>query len=515
MSPPDSPGSGESFPQLNYEMGSRISKILKNYVLHSAFLLFLAVTAEAVSPLTIRYPSKDGAFRVISSEIKGLSQDTRYDNPRIALTDIPNYQSLKRDSTSEMLENALNESLSNEMPDQVVPHFELIQLRIEWNENYPGSFREPLSEDLAGQAEADWMISGTHETLENQELQLRLELYDMVSEKILWQSNVTFPQAGILFLEQSVAPVSPPQKPSISEKKNPPEFQDRFDELSPNAGIKDPLQYKSDHEIKNQPSFEQNQRGFFSMILPEFISPPPLPPPPEGMVRIPEGEFVMGNLGGRTDEQPDHLVFIKSFFMDEHEVTNSDYLLCEKCERGHGGFDTHSPDQPVVYVDWHNANQYCLSQGKRLPSEAEWEYTAKAGNINRDPKRIDSENLTLVAWFEENTVNLGLYGPQKVASKKPSAWGLYDMRGNVMEWVSDFYLPEYNAPFHKAVSPKGPETASNPEYPLRVVRGGAWGGENGAASRDGLRPSRRYAFAPWVRSFQIGFRCAADEQPRK
>ena len=260
MSPYDSPDFGESFPQLNYEMGSRISKILQSYVLHSAFLFFFAVTAEAVSPLTIRYPSRDEAFRVISSEIKGLSQDTRYDNPRIALTDIPNHQSLKRDSTSEMLENALNESLSIEMPDQVVPHFELIQLRIEWNENYPGSFREPLSEDLAGQAEADWMISGTHETLENQELQLRLELYDMVSEKILWQSNVTFPRAGILFLKQSVAPVSPPQTPSISEKKNPPEFQDRFDEFTPNAGIQDPLQYKSDHEIKNQPSFEQNQR---------------------------------------------------------------------------------------------------------------------------------------------------------------------------------------------------------------------------------------------------------------
>ena len=148
MSPPDSPDFGESFPQLNYEMGSRISKILKNYVLHSAFLLFLAVTAEAVSPLTIRYPSKDGAFRVISSEIKGLSQDTRYDNPRIALTDIPNYQSLKRDSTSEMLENALNESLSNEMPDQVVPHFELIQLRIEWNENYPRIIFIPFDSKL-------------------------------------------------------------------------------------------------------------------------------------------------------------------------------------------------------------------------------------------------------------------------------------------------------------------------------------------------------------------------------
>ena len=333
MSPPDSPDFGESFPQLNYEMGSRISKILKNYVLHSAFLLFLAVTAEAVSPLTIRYPSRDKAFRVISSEINGLSQDTLYDNPRIALPDIPTHQSLKRDSTSEMLENALNESLSIEMPDQLVPHFELIQLRIEWNENYPGSFREPLSEDLAGQAEADWMISGTHETLENQELQRRLELYDMVSEKILWQSNVAFPQAEILFLEQSVAPFSPPQIPSISEKKNLPESQDRFDEFPPDAGIQIPLQYKIVQEIKIHPSFEQNQRGFFSMILPEFISPLPLPPPPEGMVRIPEGEFVMGNLGGRTDEQPDHLVFINSFFMDEHEVTNSDYLLCEKCER--------------------------------------------------------------------------------------------------------------------------------------------------------------------------------------
>ena len=66
MSPPDSTDFGESFPQINYEMGSRISKILKNYVLHSALLLFLAVTVEAVSPLTIRYPSRDEAFRVIS-----------------------------------------------------------------------------------------------------------------------------------------------------------------------------------------------------------------------------------------------------------------------------------------------------------------------------------------------------------------------------------------------------------------------------------------------------------------
>ena len=490
----------------------RKSKVWMRIFLTLFFFLCMVLTAKAISHVSIRYPSIQESFRVISSEIAGLSKDPRYENPGIALTDIINHQSLERDSTSEMLEEALNEALAEKMPNQVVPHFELVQLRIEWNENYPGSFREPLSEDLAGQAEADWMISGSYETLKNQEIQLRLELYDMVSEKNLWQDIFVFPQFSKRFTKQYIVPAVMEETSSITENKIFQETEERSDEYHLDVVTEGALPSTAGSERGKAPSYQQNQRGYFSMIFPEFTSPPPPPlsPPPEGMVRIPEGEFVMGDPGGRPDEQPDHLVFIDSFFLDKQEVTNGDYLLCENCERGHGGFDTSLPDKPVVYVDWNNANHYCQSQGKRLPTEAEWEYSAKAGKNNNDSQETNSENLLLYAWNEENTENLGLYGAQEVASKKTSPWGLFDMQGNVMEWVSDFYTQGYMGTFNQSISPKGPETAANPEYPLRVVRGGAWGGVHGAGKVEGMRASRRYAFAPWVLSFQIGFRCAAD-----
>ena len=94
---------------------------------------------------------------------------------------------------------------------------------------------------------------------------------------------------------------------------------------------------------------------------------------PEGMVKIPEGEFLMGSYYGEEDELPDHLVYIKSFLLDAHEVTNEAYSWCHECERGSGGFDTFDRQQPVVYVDWENAESYCNTQNKRLPTEAEWE----------------------------------------------------------------------------------------------------------------------------------------------
>ena len=73
---------------------------------------------------------------------------------------------------------------------------------------------------------------------------------------------------------------------------------------------------------------------------------------PEGMVKIPEGDFLMGSFSGEEDELPDHLVYIKSFFLDAHEVTNEAYSNCHECERGSGGFDTFDRQQPGVYVDW-------------------------------------------------------------------------------------------------------------------------------------------------------------------
>ena len=99
---------------------------------------------------------------------------------------------------------------------------------------------------------------------------------------------------------------------------------------------------------------------------------------PVGMVKIPEGEFLMGSYSGEEDELPDHLVYIKSFLLDAHEVTNEAYSRCHECERGSGGFDTFDRQQPVVYVDWENAEYYCNSQNKRLPTEAEWGIRCKS-----------------------------------------------------------------------------------------------------------------------------------------
>ena len=76
-------------------------------------------------------------------------------------------------------------------------------------------------------------------------------------------------------------------------------------------------------------------------------------------VRTSSGMFLMRSDVGDEDELPDHLVFIQSFYLDQHEVTNENYSKCLTCERGHGGFDTRDPQQPVVYVDWNNADAYC------------------------------------------------------------------------------------------------------------------------------------------------------------
>ena len=79
-----------------------------------------------------------------------------------------------------------------------------------------------------------------------------------------------------------------------------------------------------------------------------------------------------------------------------------------------------------------------------------------------------------------------------------------------MEWVQNYYAPDYNASVRQQNNPTGPLTPLDEKYPLRVVRGGAWGGLYDAGTPEGVRVSKRYAFVEWTRSFQIGFRCAMD-----
>ena len=231
---------------------------------------------------------------------------------------------------------------------------------------------------------------------------------------------------------------------------------------------------------------------------------------PLGMVKISEGEFLMGSYSGLEDELPDHLVYIKSFFLDVHEVTNEAYNRCPECEKGSGGFDTFDSQQPVVYVDWKNAEYYCNSQNKRLPTEAEWEYSARAGSYEKYSFGNNISLLENYAWLQSNTLEKGLWGARKVSLKLPNQWGLHDMYGNVIEWVKNYYTPDYFPYIREPDLHNGVNSQIEKEYPLRAARGGAWGGLHDAGTPDGLRSAKRYAFTEWTRSFQIGFRCAKD-----
>ena len=223
-----------------------------------------------------------------------------------------------------------------------------------------------------------------------------------------------------------------------------------------------------------------------------------------GMALLEGGSFQMGNLEGEDDEWPTRQIELAPFYLDVHEVTNADYAQCSECVRGYGGFDTTLPEQPVVYVDWENSARYCASIGKRLPTEAEWEYATQAGSDVENSDSVLAE-LREQAWFEMTSQDLR--SAAVVGQRQPNAWGLYDLQGNVMEWTADWYAPYDQA---KLQNPKGPEAPPNPTYPQKVARGGAWQGLFGRATEAGLRSSRRYGLAAWTQAFNLGFRCAAD-----
>jgi formylglycine-generating enzyme required for sulfatase activity len=150
---------------------------------------------------------------------------------------------------------------------------------------------------------------------------------------------------------------------------------------------------------------------------------------------------------------------------------------------------------PAMGMTWHNAMTFCrwLSKktGKkyRLPTEAEWEYACRAGTAGTFGVGSDAEKLKDVAWYEETADS----ETSEVGKKKPNAWGLYDMSGNVREWVSDFYNPDaYKQAAAKApaVNPKGPEMGQ-----VHVARGGDY-----SCPAEELRCAARAFEEKWWRS---------------
>lgn len=202
--------------------------------------------------------------------------------------------------------------------------------------------------------------------------------------------------------------------------------------------------------------------------------------PPADMARIPAGEFLMGSEDGNDDEKPVHKVYVDTFYLDKYEVTQDEFerAMGKNFSKFDGG------NLPVEKVTWFEAKTYCEKFEKRLPTEAEWEYAAKLGARGGDPREY---------WFYKNAGKT----THAVARKKPNALGIYDMFGNVWEWVADWYDEEYyqNSP---EKNPQGPPAGED-----KVLRGGSWND-----FPISIRPALRYSDTPDVRLHNIGFRCA-------
>jgi len=215
-------------------------------------------------------------------------------------------------------------------------------------------------------------------------------------------------------------------------------------------------------------------------------------------VWIPPGEFTMGCSEADSectdDEKPTHPVSIdKGFWLGQTEVTLAAY---RKYADRHGAtVPEGAGDMPATEVNWAEAKTYCAAVGGRLPTEAEWEYAARGGKPGAYYGVVPE-----IAWYAGNSGD----APHAVGKKKPNAYGLYDVLGNVREWVLDRYFNKYDV--------AAPATGDAVEQPLApnastVARGGFWESEAAA-----IRVSHRSALATDSADPSIGWRCASDHR---
>ncbi|RMH35811.1 MAG: hypothetical protein D6690_08005 [Nitrospirae bacterium] len=226
--------------------------------------------------------------------------------------------------------------------------------------------------------------------------------------------------------------------------------------------------------------------------------------PPDSMVRIPAGEFTMGS-NEHEDETP-HQVVLDAYDIDTYEVSNSEYRAFLKAT-GHPApayWDDprlNGDNQPVVGVNWYDAKAFCEWKGKRLPTEAEWEHAAKgpAGHHYPWGHEIDPSKANYGQ-------HVGRTAPVNAYPEGVSGFGVYNMAGNVFEWVADWYDPNYYK-VSPAWNPQGPPIGINfaGQGPVKVLRGGSW-----LAPKTSLHTSHRFWNQPENNSYGVGlgFRCA-------
>jgi sulfatase modifying factor 1 len=311
---------------------------------------------------------------------------------------------------------------------------------------------------------------------------------------------------------------------------------------------------------------------------PEPAEPPPDYPAPDDMVWIPGSKFVMGTNDGPEDERPAHEVRVSGFWMDKDELSNAQFSMFVEAtgyvtsaekplaelnvpeERRRlnvpGSFVFVAPDEkidapladdalrwwrfvpgaswrhpegpvsdikgrdhhPVVHISWDDAVAYFKWAGKRLPTEAEWEYAARGGLDHKtycwgDEPRPGSK-IMANTWQGEfpnkNTLEDGYAGTAPVGSFPPNGYGLHDMAGNVWEWCADWYDPGYYHISPKE-NPKGPPSSPGSATirdPCRVRRGGSFLCAENYCRR--YLPSARDSNQPVDSACHTGFRCVKD-----
>ena len=232
------------------------------------------------------------------------------------------------------------------------------------------------------------------------------------------------------------------------------------------------------------------------------------------MVLLPGGKFTMGDEDGEVDE-PEHEVSVGPFYIDKCEVTQEEF------ERvvGENPSKVKGRQNPVEQVRWSDAVRYCNERsradglepaydlktwqcrfdanGYRLPTEAEWEYAARAGTNTAYHFGNPDAMLKQHAWFKPNAGGK----PRPVRQRKPNAWGLYDMLGNVWEWCNDFYKVDYYLETPKQ-DPKGPAAGEK-----KVLRGGCWS-SNPDSCRSAYRYNENPGYTDACFGYDIyGFRC--------
>ena len=243
---------------------------------------------------------------------------------------------------------------------------------------------------------------------------------------------------------------------------------------------------------------ESENTNFFNTLGMSFIT-------------IPPGEFVMGSPPSEDDKygsrlyEKQHVVKVENYFwISAFEVTNSQYRVFDKNHKS--GFIKYSgkkislddEDCPVVNISWEDANLFCKWLSKkegrdyRLPTEAEWEYACRAGSKGRYCFGDDISLLVHYAWCKHSFESYRLH---PVGTRRPNAWGLYDMHGNVNEWCDDWFAPYpgESAKDYGGIRPPPPNTA-------RVLRGGS------IYTDTGCRCASRRNALPTYRSHSVGFR---------